>query len=265
MCSELHKLINYSSGVPYINSNYIIEYDLSKANITSLLYYKEIDETLYNTLYNMDKIKREVYIGNLIRTNKNIYKAIKNGISYAKKLFFENNDIKDNEVLSIRNDAIFIIGNREMKTDFSPFIFSKKNTYTFFMKTSTRLELYYRYDRLTDMEYFDVKGINDSVLPKNEVFITLLCDTFFNIQNKTIEEAIQIFQNVYNNFIARKMDIEYYRSFDADSSFYIMSRDFALDVITIKDINNIDITINLQILRDIHSILSDMYFSTKKR
>ena len=32
-----------------------------------------------------------------------------------------------------------------------------------------------------------------------------------------------------------------------------------------KDINNIDITINLQILRDIHSILSDMYFSTKKR
>lgn len=264
--SLLWENINYSSTIPYINSNYIIEYDLSKANISSLLYYKLIDENLYNELYNMDKRRREVYIGNAQKNNKEFYKAIKKGISYAKRLFFETNNIQDTEVLSIRNDAIFIIGSREMQTDFAPFKFNKNNTYTFYMKTSTKLELFYRYDRLEDVEYFDVKGINDSVLSKNSVFISFICDTFYNIQNKTIDESISLFQIFYNDFLSRKLDIEYYRVFDHNSCFYIGDlNSFCLDMVNESYKPILNISNNVQILRDIHSVLSDIYFSLKNK
>ena len=58
---------------------------------------------------------RQVYVGKLQR-DKAIVDILKAGIIEAKKILFEANDIKDYEVLSIKNDAVFIINRNLINT-----------------------------------------------------------------------------------------------------------------------------------------------------
>ena len=61
MASDLYNNQNYSKGLDYY-SGYIVEYDMSKANINALLTRGVIGKDLYDKLYNADKQIREVYI-----------------------------------------------------------------------------------------------------------------------------------------------------------------------------------------------------------
>ena len=55
MPSSLWERVNYKTNVKHIENRYIYEYDISKANISALLYGKRISEDEYNRFLNMDK------------------------------------------------------------------------------------------------------------------------------------------------------------------------------------------------------------------
>ena len=265
--SRLWEKTNYISDIPYINSNYVTEYDLSKANISSLLYVGKIDAYEYDRLYNMDKHLREIYIGNKLASKEFSYDDIRDGIKEAKRRLFESNNLTDLEILSIKNDAVFIIGTKPILTNFNDFIFSVKNVYTFFMNTSTKIEIYYKYDPMTGMEAIDVKGINDEVFIKHSNhMVQFLASVFYMIHKSTISDTLKYFNSFYEDYINRRLDIGYYREFNPESMFRIRSRyqDFGVDFISQNMINNIDIETNLRLLRDVHFVLTDLYFKTQK-
>ena len=56
---KIYQKVNYLSPIKYLINTYIREYDLSKANINSLLYTKRIDQSMYDKLFNMNKNDRE--------------------------------------------------------------------------------------------------------------------------------------------------------------------------------------------------------------
>lgn len=271
--SRLYERTNYLLDIPYITS-YVTEYDLSKANISSLKYMGYLSDKDYNWLYNADKMVREIYIGNLERSNHEVSKLKKQGILEARKQLFFENKLQDSEILSIKNDAVFVIGNRLIKNQFEHFTFNKKNVYTFFMSTSSKLEIYYLSDRISNLEVIDVKGINDNILPLHENYmISFLCEIFYMIQNNTIEDTISYFNDFYKNFIELKLDIGYYREFNAESIYRINSerQSFGFQFIDPSYLRRnsqgnsiINIDCNVLLLRDIYAILSDMYFRTKR-
>ena len=59
-------------------------------------------------MYNSERQVRQVYVGKL-QKDKAVSDALKEGIREARKNLFEANNIQDYEVLSIKNDAIFLI------------------------------------------------------------------------------------------------------------------------------------------------------------
>ena len=143
----IYEKTNYSAGLNYLNNTFIREYDISKANINVLFSKGIIDKRTYDYLYESERMIRQIFVGKLIKNNNGVSDVLKQGILEARKNLFEANDIKDYEVLSIKNDAVFIIGRVLNNTDFGLIKFANKNQYTAFM-SFMNMELYYYYNIL---------------------------------------------------------------------------------------------------------------------
>ena len=264
--SNKYNLVNYSVKLPYIK-NIITEYDLRKANISVLKYNKLISTEEYDRLLNTPKSVRERYIGMMIKNNYNIGKSIIKGIVEAKKLFFELNNIQDNEIVSIKNDAIFISGSRPIQTDVNEiFTFIPKNVYSFYMSTINNMEIFYNYNQITDSEVIEIKGIKDEVLETHRFHMIYFVSTImYMIQTCTIEDTIKYFNEFYDNFINLRLPIEYYREFNSTSKYKLIGGKYLLDYVDESNKNELDINNNVYVLRDIHSVLCDIYFSKNVR
>ena len=196
--------INYTIPID-IYKGYIYEYDLSKANISSLLYTNYISLDEYNRIYNMDKLKREITIGMMIKDNSEAYEKIKFGIYTAKSKFISANNLRDEEIISIKNDAIFTTRKCEYTTFDNIFTFNLKNTYALFIKLK-ELEIYYNYfinkDNIIDI--IDVKGISDDklILHKNGM-LDIISETCYDILNLTPYEALNNISEKFKLYIKR--------------------------------------------------------------
>ena len=107
---------NYNSSYDVIINSFIREYDISKANINVLYQRGVIDKATYDNLYNSDKSIREKSVGLMIRRDNRIYQEIKQGITEAKYQLITENNIDLEDIVSIKNDAVFVMNNKLEKT-----------------------------------------------------------------------------------------------------------------------------------------------------
>ena len=266
MVSELYNHINYRSDAPYVISRYVREYDISKANINILYSLGLISKETYDYLYSADRMVRQIQIGLLQRDDRNIAIALKAGIIEAKKQFFISNNIQDNEVLAIKNDAIFLIDKIAINTKFGNVEFKNKNTYTSFYKLCNNIELYYHIDIINNVEKLDIKGIKPEQSQLHDLyFLEFLKVLFCSAETESIESTIDLLTTFYKEYIELKLDVEYYREFNSESliklkrmsSLYMYKADF----IDPKHKDCLDISFNLNILRGLHQIYSGILFS----
>lgn len=266
--SNLYKNINYNAPIDYLISSYVREYDISKANINILYSAGAITENEYNRYYTMDSSDRYIHIGLLQKGDPRITKLLQEGILEAKRKIFEANDIQNHEVLSIKNDAIFIINKELPYIKFDNIEFKYKNLYTSFYRLN-RIEFYYYYDMVYKKEQMDVKGISDMNITLHEnYFIDFLLSLFESAQMDSIENTISLLKNFYLDYINLRLDINYYRRLDSSSIYDIraISRyaDFNADFLPQSAINQIDISYNLNILIQLEKIYSNVYFNKRK-
>ena len=94
------------------------------------------------------------------------------------------------------------------------------------------------------------------------------------IQNDALENLIHSFQTFYQNYVNRKLDIGYYRTFNEISSFSLLwNRNLKWNLSYLIDSeemmkqypNNIDISFNMNLLREMYQYLTMIYFSSKAR
>lgn len=265
--SNLWSNINYLSNIPYY-IGYIIEYDISKANINALKYMGKIDTYTYNMLYNSPKKYREIYIGKMIQKDHEIYNYIQKGIIDAKKEFFILNHIQDNEVLSIKNDAIIVLSDRYMHTHTlnDNMIFIQKEYYTFYF-ISKRKEFYYRYDNKNNIDIIEIKGMSDKMIEYHrDYMLAFILDIFYKIQLSNIEDVLMSINVFYEAYITRKLNYHFYRDFSSNSIYRITMKNgksYGLSDLNNpnNDIQYIDIRYNLGLLRDLSNMINSIYFN----
>lgn len=265
MPTSLWKSVNYKTPIRYLVNTYIREYDLSKANINALFYMGRITQEERDSYLAMDKQERETKIGLWIRKDRSVYKDIQSGIVEAKRRLVIANNIEDFDVVSVKNDAMFIVGKDLSQTDFPPFHFAIKNVYTMYIQLAD-LEIYYgdTVNPITGMvnTTIDVKGIKDQELALHQGgMLDLICDACYRLQREDIRDTIRWVSQIYQSYIDRKLPKEYYRSFDSYSGYTIKTFVQAMSLGEINDnmIPYVDINRNLLILRDLMSIVSDIY------
>ena len=262
---ELWENINYTSEISYLNNIFIYELDIQKAN-RNILYSKGvIDKETYDFLYNSERMVRQVYVGKL-QKDTTVVNVLKQGIIEAKKTLFEINNIKDYEVLSIKNDAVFIIGRLPRITEFGLVKFIPKNIYTGFYRVCN-YEFYYFYSNITKEEYLHVKGISDENIKLHEnYFYQFLKDLFYTIQCNGIEIALRLMKSFYLQYINLELPIQYYRRFNTicDYTFKIrttIGTSFSINEAGENQKSLLDINDNLKILIELQKILTNMYFN----
>jgi hypothetical protein len=202
----------------------------------------------------------------MLKDNEKLYEILKNGIIEAKRMFFEANGIEDHDVLSIKNDAVFIINKQIKYTEFGLIKFVCKNVYTSFYKLKG-MEFYYFYSNATREERIDIKGISDSSIQlHNGYFLDVIKDLFFSIQCQGPEIAMRMMKDIYNKYISLSFPIEYYREFNIESMYYLkihtgFNTGYKLDNVTEEYKPMINITNNLSILMELQRIIIMMFFN----
>lgn len=261
---DVLKTQNYNSGYTLILNSFIREYDLSKANINALYSRGVISKDKYDQLYNSDKYIREKTVGLMIREDKNIHTEIQKGIIDAKYHLITENNIELEDIVSIKNDAVFVKNKSLDYTKFGLMDFKLKNTYTIFAKIK-RYEFYYYYNPFNQEEKLDVKGINDEkMIIHKDHFLDFLLALFNTLQTDGIINAVNMLQSFSIAYIRRELDPNYYRKFNSESNFDLIYEGNLWSSIYVSDINLIDIRYNYEILRDLYGLLLSYYFKQVK-
>ena len=86
------------------------------------------------------------------------------------------------------------------------------------------------------------------------------------IQHGNDYQVIQYLMDVYEKYINRVLPINYYRSFDSSSTFSVQTQtlNFHTDLADETMVGYLNIDRNLSILRDLLSIVSDIYHAKYK-
>src|SRR5699024_4216450 len=102
-----------------------------------------LSKKMLNKFSNMDKHKRHIEIGKMTIRHKEMNKIINKGLIKFRKSFMEENNIDDDSILSIKRDAIFVIGKIADKLRFSDNVeFVLKNKFTSYFRIN-KIEFYY--------------------------------------------------------------------------------------------------------------------------
>ena len=270
--SDLYQRTSYLLDIDFLINNTIYEYDLSKANISILRESNIISEDFYCQMYNADKKKREVIIGNMIKKDKRVGDTLEAGFVQARQMFFDANDVVDNDVLAIKKDAIFLLRPANYTHFLNKLDFAQKNLYTSFYKIpSSRLELYYCRHPVTKEEKLDVKGLGKLQIPLHESYMLEFLSVLFFLAETDLLDAIDTISRFIELYKRREIDLGFYRTFDPNSKFVIASSMNACDRFLADYLTNetdkqyLDISYNLAILQELYKIIAKQYFLTTRK
>lgn len=238
MISELYKRTLYlNKDIDYLFRNEILEYDMKEAGYNLIKYFNLLDEDKIRLLDSFDKQQRHVKIG-IYQKDKEFAKELSNAFMSARKMFFEANDIQDEDILSIKKDAIFLRNKHCSSCEFDNIIFRIKNIYNSYLRLDNN-EYYF------SKENVDVKGISDEVIEKHKDYMLDFLHEFTkivetsnrNIQIKWLTEFIKYYRN-------RELDISYYRELNKQGMFRIMDSSIK-DGMYYSDIGRDDNSLNI--------------------
>lgn len=267
MYSELWKHTNYTIDIQYVIARHIYEYDISKANINVLYYLGEIDKEYYERLKKLPRIKRQIEIGYLIKYTDGLDEKLKQGISNFRNMLFAKNNIQDYEVLSIKNDAIFVIGRKLQVTKFDNVEFVEKNHYTTYVRLNKNIEILFESNSIDGTISLDVKGISDIKLENHHKYMaSFIADILYYMETNDIATGLTYASDFYNEYIERKLPIGFYRNFNAESDFIININGirYSIDFCRPDMINSVDIGYNLSIIRTLYGYLANLYMSQNR-
>jgi hypothetical protein len=233
-----------NTNIFYLFNTEIVEYDLKEAGFNIIKEYNLLPEMI-KSLSEMDKEKRKIQIGNYQRDNEDLKEKLKLGFIDARKTFFKTNDIDDNDVISIKKDAIFIHKrNKSIKEKVGKYLdFRVKNNYSSYIRLNSRVELYYNSEKL------DIKGINEMRPYHEDYMIKFINKYFYHMENSTPVEVIEFTKRFIDKYKKGKLENGYYREFNSVSKYKFLTDDIPLAVNPNElMLWNIDRKFNLDIL-----------------
>lgn len=254
----------YTAPIPYLIGTFIREYDISKANINILLSKGAISIQQYQYLYNAPKLVREITIGKMRRDNPKLSVLIKDGIRESRLKLVGANNLNDNSILSIKNDAVFVIDRKLQTTKFGNVEFAHKNTYSSFYKVYN-MEFYY----CSSNGQLDVKGMGDSTEIHREYMGDLLTFLLYEIEKKKPDEFLDELKQCMDDYVSLKYPLQMYREFNNRSLFKskMIINDLSYyfsELAPNTDPMCLDISYNFGILSTLYSITISRILSSRR-
>lgn len=201
--------------IEYLFNVRIIEYDMSDAGLNLSYYYKLLPVEKLDKIKALPKDKHAIQLGLIQRENPEYKANLAQAFVDMRRTLFKKNDIQEDDVLSIKKDAVFTLKSLDT-TQFDNIVFKQKHTYTSYLRLKDKYELYYT------GEDIDVKGIGEANVEKHKEGFLIILNRFFHIaETQKPETLLGYLISVYDQYKWRKLDIDYYREFNPKSLFHI--------------------------------------------
>ena len=236
-------------------SGRIIEYDIKSANINILYHEGVLNEEKYNYYSKLPKDAREVAIGQLMQRDNTIYHVLMNGILKFRRMIVESNNIKEEEIIRLATDAIYVNRFTDLAyTKFDNIEFVKKSESSNMVRLLDLLIFSKYIDNNIDI---DVKGLGNSTYLHQNFMLSIIANVIYMLERVSLEDAISYLTQMYEQYVRLQLPTGFYRQLNPYSGYLIKGLNMIIYDET--DISMIDINYNLQYLRELHNILFERF------
>lgn len=217
MTNEIWKHDTFNNhNIVFTFNKEIIEYDLKEAGFSLTKEYNLLDKNTIKVLEKYKKDKRKIELGLIQRDNKEYRESLKEVFKEARRKFIEYNELEQQEIISIKKDAIFTTRKCKYKEFGKNLLFRPKNYYTSYIRLSKNLEFYYSPNKL------DIKGMNDENKKLHEEYMISFINLFFRKMETTTQEAtIEFCRRFISKYKRKELEVGYYRTFNSNSHYIL--------------------------------------------
>lgn len=174
--SDLFKNQNYNAPVGYLFDKHIVEYDISKANISIMFDHGMIDEETYLRLLNAPRQQRQYEIG-MMQKDKAVTDKYFKCLELARESLFEQLNLQDANILHVVKDAVFVVTSiiGGIQTPKIVYVwphtrFTKRATYSTYIHIGPGINAYYDYSIASDKDFFRVRGIGEESMKLHDKY-----------------------------------------------------------------------------------------------
>ena len=272
MNNSLYSKVYYTNKyIEYLINVYVREYDIRRAGPSALLVGGCINKKQFDWLCSLPRMDRQIQTGLILKRHPEFEDVRKGIIENSRRLFLDSNNLEESDILSIKNDAIYVIKKNPTVTKFENGIieFVPKHVYTSYYRYQ-RTEMYYFGDVALNQEQIDIKNISDDNVIKHKEYMLDFLFYLFNLaQTSSVQEVISCLQHTMIEYINLNMPMGYYREFNARSEYKLNMSDFtdfyAGFLPENTDLRLLDINYNLSLLRFFYKVFANIYFINGKK
>ena len=201
--------------IQYLFDDEIIEYDMKDAGFNIIKQFKLLPSEKIIELEKMGKgFDRHKAIG-ILQRDREFSTRLLDKFAEMRGLFVGYNNLGDNNIIAVKKDAIFTIGECK-KTKFGGIEFAQKNRYSSYIRfeDNHNIEIYY------SNELTDVKGMSESSLNRHRFYILqFLREVIAKLEDKN--------SSVRRDLIKFIMD---YKSMTLDETYYLEFNNKSTDI-----------------------------------
>ena len=233
----LHERTTWTNpNIKYLKNVKIYEFDLKSAGLSIIKEKKLLSEKKIKQLEEMPKEKRTVVEGIQIRNNPQFKEIFEKTFADVRYAFLYYNNLTEDDILSIKRDAIFVINKKPSELVFGEnFKFVQKHLYSSYIKLDNK-EIFYS----PDTDSLDIKGINTDVT-YNECIWNDVKHILKMSEKISGEKIFPLLKNYRRKYLRRELDIEAYRNI-VTGKFHIDENQY--EYVNEGDLEDIDIEYN---------------------
>ena len=213
----MEKIFDRSSWTTPIDcyKSLVWEYDMKAAGLSVLRDKKIILEDEGERLAALPKHQRVVEIGKLCQKDENMTKSLEEGLKDAVYEFCEANDILEEDIISIKKDAVYVT-HPASKLLFGKYIQWKEAArYSCFYNFSS-IEVFYNQSE----KILDIKGLTEEARKLHEpYFIQLLMEMLNSVLSANRFSQLIYLKSIRKKYLNWDMEEECYREFNRQSLF----------------------------------------------
>ena len=209
-----------NDNIFYLFNKTIYEFDMKNAGYNLSRAYELLPASKLEELGRYKKDRRTIEIGKIQRSDDVFKERLKKAFEEARRMFFEANYVKEDEVISIKKDAIFVTRYCEIQNFLDYIDFRPKNEYSSYIHLNRKIELYYSEEKM------DIKGLGDDVIQYHEEYMINFIKLFFKkMETEDVATVLGFMRRFIDRYKKRELPIGYYRRFDRDPRFDIAGDD----------------------------------------
>jgi hypothetical protein len=238
LAKQIAEKTNYlNKEIVYLKNTSISEYDIKSAGFTVIKFKKLLPEEEILELESMEKEKRNIWIGKRMLSYPKIGEEIINTLSEIRRDFVVLNEIHEEELLSIKKDALFIIKKIPSILKVHTFEFRPKKTYTSYCYINQK-EFYYS-SRTDELE---IKGLSEEgKIPQEKYFLKDIKKIISMAEKLTGDQLFLFLKQYRSKYLNKQLDKETYR--DLESGKFSVDG-YMLDTIGDENLEGLDISQN---------------------